>query len=153
MVVLQRVLVAVRAVRNHHAAPRQIYRVHCAVEELHALQQLANRIDDVRHIQIARCYFVQHRREQKVVLAVDQRDFQPLATLQRALKLQRRVKPGESSAQNHDPSWLALRHGLRVPCSLGKGHMLAAPCTAHIANRKRGGTRPRQLTAASAARS
>ena len=65
----------------------------------------ADRINDVCQIQIARSDLVQHRREQEKVLAIHHRDFKP--RISAFLKLERRVKPAESTAKNEDTRLIA----------------------------------------------
>src|SRR5438876_5978360 len=100
MIVFQLMRVPFEAVRNRHAPLANGDLVHDATEKVHVTDHLADGIDDVRQIKIARRDLVQHRCEQKKVLAIDNRDFElRIATL---LKFKRRVKPAEPTAENED---------------------------------------------------
>lgn len=102
MIVLQ--LVRVRrtdAVGDDDAPVGQVNHLHVAIKELHA-PQLAHGIHDIGHVQIAGRHFVQHRREQEKVLAVDERDFHVRVTGQRLLQLQSGIQTAKPTAQNQN---------------------------------------------------
>src|SRR5262249_48425196 len=74
--------------------------LHLAAEEIHAANHLANGINDVGQIQIARRDLVQHRSKEKKVLAINDRDFK--ARIVALLEFQRRIKSAEAAAENED---------------------------------------------------
>src|SRR5215831_8756614 len=75
VVVIKLVVMMVEAVRYVDLFPFQVNGLNFTGEEVHPLEQLSHRTDDVGYIQIAGCYFVQHWAEEKKVLPVYQGDF------------------------------------------------------------------------------
>ena len=74
MIIRQLVRVRFIAVRDANALVGQIDVLHIALEEVGTVQQFADGIDNVRDVQVARGHFVEHRREQKKIFTIDQRD-------------------------------------------------------------------------------
>jgi hypothetical protein len=90
------------SVSNNHATFLQIDSLDVAIEKMCPAQQLAHRIDDVRQVQIASRYFMQHRREQKEVLAIDEREFNIRVATKLLLKMQGRIETAEAAPENQD---------------------------------------------------
>jgi hypothetical protein len=105
MIVFEHVRVPIETMRHHDLFFVDVDLVHVATEEIHVSNHLADGIDDVRQIQVARRDLVQHRRKQEKVLAIYDRDFE--ARIPAFLKLQRRIKPAEASAKNEDTRLVA----------------------------------------------
>src|SRR6266480_2739164 len=110
MIVFERVRVPIKSMRNNDLFFIDVDLVHITAEKIHAANHFADRINDVRQIQIARRDLVQHRCEQKKVLAIDHRDFElRIATL---LKFKRRVKPTEPAAKNENTCLVRHNRGI-----------------------------------------
>jgi hypothetical protein len=88
------------AVRNHNLLALDVDLVHVATEKIHAADHLANWINDVGEIQIARRDLVQHRSKEKKVLAINDRDFK--ARIIALLEFQRGIKSAEAAAENEN---------------------------------------------------
>ena len=88
------------AVRNHHLLALDVDLVHVATEKIHAADHLANWINNVGQIQIARRDLMQHRSKEKKVLAINERDFK--ARIIALLEFQRGIKSAEAAAENED---------------------------------------------------
>src|SRR5512140_1866027 len=86
------------AVRNHHLLALDVDLVHVATEKIYAANHLANWINDVSQIQIARRDLVQHRSKEKKVLAINDRDFK--ARIIALLEFQRGIQPAKAAAEN-----------------------------------------------------
>src|SRR5215217_5122020 len=74
--------------------------VHVTAEKIDAANHFADRINDVRQIQIACRYLVQHGCEKEKVFAIDNGDLK--ARISALLKLQRCIKHTEAAAENKD---------------------------------------------------
>ena len=97
MVVFNRVRVVIEAMRNNDLLFLKVDLLHLAAEEIHAANHLANGINDVGQIQIARRDLVQHRSKEKKVLAINDRDFK--ARIIALLEFQRGIKSAEAAAR------------------------------------------------------
>src|SRR6266481_2021265 len=94
---------AVETMRNGHSLAFEVDLVYVAAEEGHVTKHLSNGIDDVGQVQIARSDLVQHRSEEKEVLAVHNGHVEPwIATF---FKLQRGIKAAKSTAENEEASF------------------------------------------------
>jgi hypothetical protein len=102
--------VPIEAVRNDDLFPVDVYFVHVTAEEINVPNHFANRINDVRQIQIARRDLVQHWREQEKVLPIHDGDFE--SRIPALLKLQRRIKSAKSTTENENTGSLAHRNFL-----------------------------------------
>src|SRR5262245_33045752 len=100
MIVFNRVRVVIEAMRNNDLLFLEVNLLHFAAEEIHAANHLANRINDIGQIQIARRDLVQHRSKEKKVLAINDRDFK--ARIVALLEFQRGIKSAEATAENED---------------------------------------------------
>src|SRR5436190_13051388 len=98
MIVFERVRVPIKSMRNNDLFFIDVDLVHVTAEKIHAANHFADRINDVRQIQIARRDLVQHWREKEKVFAIDNCDLK--ARISALLKLQGRVKPTEAAAEN-----------------------------------------------------
>ena len=72
---LEYVNVAIESVENGNRPIARIDLLDFAVDEIDVPQDLAHRVDDMREIQVARRYLMQHRGEQEKVILADDRDF------------------------------------------------------------------------------
>src|SRR5208337_41183 len=80
----------------------EIYSLYISSEGLHLPEQLAKRIDDGVHFKIARRDLVQHRGEQKVVVARHQCDVYVTAAAQRSFQFDRGRYAAEAATQYED---------------------------------------------------
>src|SRR6516164_6496025 len=94
--------VTIRAMKEVNAVGREVDRIDFAMEELYAPKKLSNRIDDMGDIQIARGDLMEHRREQKEILTVDQSDLYARPASKSFVKLDCRVQTGEAAAEDQD---------------------------------------------------
>src|SRR6266566_9358306 len=88
------------AVRDDNALPFDIDLIHIATEKVHPPDHFSDGINDVRQVEIARCDFVQHWREQEKILAIDQCDIETLIVA--FLELQRGIKTTKAAAENEN---------------------------------------------------
>src|SRR5581483_11089630 len=102
MVVGQVVMVMVDAVRNRNDLALDVDRLDVTCEEIDPLEQLADWVDDIRQVQIAGSHFVQHRREQEKVFAVDERDLHVRVACEGLLQFDGHVQTAETTAENQD---------------------------------------------------
>ena len=103
MVVGEFVDVEIEAMGDGDASPFEVYRFYVPREGLGSPEQLAKRIDDGVHFEIARRYLVQHRREKKVVVARHQRDAHVGPAVQSSFQFHRGVDAAEPAAKYQDP--------------------------------------------------
>src|SRR5215471_8316512 len=108
MIVFKRVRVPIETVRDNDLFFVNVDLVHIAAEKVHAANHFADRIDDVGQIQIARRNFMQHWREQKKVLAIYDSDLETWVPA--FFKLQRRIQPAETAAENQNTRFVAHRN-------------------------------------------
>ena len=99
-------MMVVEAVRDGHDLPVEIDRFYFPGEKIDPLQELSDRIDDIGEIEITGGDFVQHRRKQKEVVAIYQRDLDIGIAGQRVLEVNRRMESGETAAENQNPSFV-----------------------------------------------
>ncbi len=104
---------AVEAVPDEDRAMGQVDRLDVADEDGRALQQRAQRADNVRDVEVTRRHLVQHRCEEKEILAADERNFHSPVLADEALEMQGRVNAAEPAAEHqnsrlhqHLPPWL-----------------------------------------------
>ena len=107
---------AIGAIGHGDGPSREVHRRGVRLEELDAAQGLAYRHDDRAGIQASRRDLVQHRREEKEVLRVDEQHFHARIARHRPLELERGVEARETGPKDHD----ALA-GPAHWCTLGKG--------------------------------
>src|SRR6516225_10755031 len=106
--------VLVEPVRDNDTVTGQVDGLNITLKKPDVSQHFANRIYDVREIEVARCHFMQHRREKEKILLTDQRDFEiGIAAL---FELERRVETAEAATKDEDAS---LFHGFARPSDLG----------------------------------
>src|SRR5215469_2894321 len=110
MIVGNIVMMVIETVRDGHELPLEIDRFHFSGEEIDSLQEFSDGIDDIREIEIASRDFVQHRRKQKEVVAVHERDLYFGIACQRIVQVNRRMQPGKTAAENQNPSFLLRSH-------------------------------------------
>jgi len=91
--------VAIETMGNRDASSFEIDSFYISGEGLCSPKQLAKRIDDRVHFEIARRDLVQHRREQKMVVARHQGDVDVVAAAQRSFQLDRCVNATEPAAE------------------------------------------------------
>ena len=90
----------------------QVDGIDFAVEKIGPLQELADRVDDGRDVEIAGRDLVQHRREQEKVVAVYERDLDGGIIAKPLLEFQCGVDPAEAAAEDEDFSF--LRHFVKT---------------------------------------
>jgi hypothetical protein len=120
MVVREFVHVTVEAVGDRDASSIEIYRFDIPGEGLYSPEQLAKRIHDRVRFKIACRDLVQHRREQKVVVASHQSDAYIRAGAQCSFQFNRGVYATEPATEYEDPvgANCAARGILGTPASL-----------------------------------
>ena len=91
-------------VGDRHRAGREVDLLDVPVEELHVRDELADRVDDVRDVEVARRDLVEHRREEEEVVPVDDRDVDVREAEEPLVELQGRVDAAEAAADDHDLS-------------------------------------------------
>ena len=106
MIVGNIVVMVVETMRDGHDLPFEIDRFHFSREEIDSLQEFSDGIDDICEIEITGCDLMQHRRKQKEVVAIYQRDLDIGIAGQRVLKVNRRMESGETAAENQNPSFV-----------------------------------------------
>ena len=80
-----------------------------SLEELNPFEKFANRIHDMRHVQIAGGDLVQHRREQKEIILIDERHFDIRLARDRALDLECGVQAAKT-ATKYDNTFFHIRN-------------------------------------------
>ena len=112
--------VAIEAVGDRNAPSFEIYRFYIPGECVYSPEHLAKRIDDRVHFEIARRDLMQHRREQKVVVASHQGDAYIRAGAQCSFQFNRGVYATEPATEYEDPigAICAARGILSTPASL-----------------------------------
>src|SRR5207247_8598292 len=80
----------------------QIDPIDLSDEDFDTAEQLAERIDNVRDLQIAGSDFVQHRREQEKIIPTDQANLHLGRARQQSLQVQRRIDAPKTSAEDDD---------------------------------------------------
>jgi hypothetical protein len=98
------------SVRNRYQLPLQIDEFNFAGKKVSPLQELSDRIHDIREIKIAGRYFVQHRSEQKEIVAIDQRDLDVGIAGQSVVEVDRCMQPREAATEYQDSSFLLFTH-------------------------------------------
>jgi hypothetical protein len=111
VVVIKFMRVALLSVDDRHALGGEVDLLHFAVKEPHVLQEFSNGIDDVGHVEIAHRHFMQHRREQRVILAVNDRDASPRISGDRLFQAERSVESAEPGTKYQNPFGLDLHFG------------------------------------------
>src|SRR5262245_16922752 len=107
-------MVMTRPMRNHELFDREIDRFHFPFEKLDSPKKLANGIDDVSHIQIARSDFMQHGRKQEEVFPVHQGNLDVRISRQGFLELQGCVQTTKSTAYDDDALWFSSAHWISL---------------------------------------
>jgi hypothetical protein len=79
-------------------------------KKIDPLQELSDRIDNIREIEITSRDFVQHRRKQKEVVAVHERDLDVGIACQRIVEVHHRMQPGKTATENQNPSFRLQSH-------------------------------------------
>src|SRR5215469_12197121 len=102
MIVGNIVMMVVETVRNGHDLPFKIDRFHFSREEIDSLEAFSDGIDDICEIEITGCDLVQHRRKQKEVVAVHERDLYLGIARKRIVQVNRGMQPGKAAAQNQN---------------------------------------------------
>ena|SRR5260370_30291426 len=94
--------VAIEAVGDRNAPSLEIYRFYIPGEGVYSPEQLAKGIDDRVHFEIARRDLMQHRCEQKVVVARHQSDAYVEAAAQCSFQFNRGVYAPEPATEYQD---------------------------------------------------
>jgi len=95
--VVKMVFIAVRYLNELFA---EVDVSHVSVKYLYAFQKLSHRADDMRDVEVTRRDLVQHRRKEKEILAVDERDLDTWVAGERFIEIQCRIKPAKATAEN-----------------------------------------------------
>src|SRR6266404_918299 len=103
LIVLNPMRVALEPVRQSQFIVTKVDVLDLAREKLHFPQELSHRVGDGGQLQIARGNLVQHRCEQKEVVAIDQGDFDVRVSAEPPLQFQGGIEAAEAPAQNIDP--------------------------------------------------
>src|SRR5439155_2557380 len=76
VVILKLVMMMITAMGDLDQPGLEVNAVHVTLKELNTFKKLADRIDDVRHVQIAGRDLVKHGREQEKVVVIDERNLE-----------------------------------------------------------------------------
>src|SRR5205823_14087939 len=95
-------MVMIEAVRDLDDLVLHVNALDVTLEESAAAQELANRIDNRREVQVAGGDLMQHGREQEEVIAIYQGDFEVAGALQSLFQFKSDVQAGEAAAKNHN---------------------------------------------------
>src|SRR5260370_13260028 len=110
---------AIEAVGDRNASSLEIYRLDIPGEGLYLPEQLAKRIHDRVRFKVACRDLVQHRREQKVVVARHQGDAYIRAGAQCSFQFNRAVYATEPATEYENPvGAICARGSLITPSSL-----------------------------------
>ena len=109
MVIIEFVMMVLLSVRDGHHLGVEIDALHITVEDLDSLEQFADRTDDMCNIQIAGRNLVEHRCEEKEILAVDERDLDVFVARKCLVEVQGRIQPAEAAAEYKDFGFLVHR--------------------------------------------
>src|SRR5262245_5222884 len=101
-VVLQFVMMAIGAVHHFDYFSLERNPLDVALKKLHMLQQLSDRIHDVRHVQVRRSHFVKHRCKEEKIVSIDQSDFNIRIASDQSLYFERGVQPTEAASKNYN---------------------------------------------------
>ena len=110
MIVVDRVGVTVEPMRNNHLLLLKIDVLDFATEEIYVANHFANWIDDISQVQIACCDLVQHRCEEKEVLAIYDSHFE--SRVAKLFELQRCIQPAKAATENEDTGFAWHTHDL-----------------------------------------
>src|SRR5215813_8549642 len=100
MIVGERVLVMIEPMRDGNLFSGKIDRFDFAGKKAYSPEHLANGVHDGGKVKIAGRHFVQHGREEKEVLAIDDRDFDVWVVRQSLFEFHRRIQTGETPAED-----------------------------------------------------
>src|SRR5271157_1771611 len=109
-VIFERVAMMVEAVGNGDALVGKINAFHFAREEIHSLEHSAHRIDDSGEVQVTGRHLVQHRGEEKEILAVNERNLDIGLASERLFEFHGGIKAREAAAENQDAFRPILAH-------------------------------------------
>src|SRR6266481_9511801 len=101
MIIVELFRVVAITARNQDPLVWQVNLVHVPHHYLDLMEQLPKGIYDVCDLEIARCDFVKHRREQEKVIAANQTDLRQTIYREQFLKLHRSINPAEAAAENN----------------------------------------------------
>src|SRR5947208_16827768 len=101
MIIVDLFLVVAVTARNQHSLVWQVNLVHVTHQYLDLMEQLPKGIYDVCDLEIARCDFVKHRREQEKVIVANQTDLRQTIYREQFLKLHRSINSAEAAAENN----------------------------------------------------
>src|SRR5262249_29135296 len=140
------------AMGNNDPLLFEINLIHFPCQEVHMAQHFADRVHDCREIQIAGRNFVEHWREQKKVLTIDECDFDRRITGKFSLQFHGHREPGKTSAHNEYPLWCFVFHEpflLASCCSAGGLSSYEYSISTHARHRSTSGSQPvRSMNAA-----
>src|SRR6266481_5613953 len=102
MIIVELFRVVAVTARNQDPLVWQVNLVHVTHQYLDLMEQLPKGIYDVCDLEIARCDFVKHRREQEKVIVANQTDLRQTIYREQFLKLHRSINSAETTAENDD---------------------------------------------------
>src|SRR6058998_1521224 len=103
VVILKLVVMMITAVGDFDQPGLKINALHVALKELHTFKKLADRIDDVRHVQIAGRDLVKHGRKEEEIVVIDERDLDVRIPSDGPFHLKCGVETAEAAAENDNP--------------------------------------------------
>ena len=81
----------------------EVNAVHVTLKELNTFKKLADRIDDVRHVQIAGRDLVKHGRKEEEIVVIDERDLDVRIPSDGPFHLKCGVQTAKATAKNDNP--------------------------------------------------
>src|SRR5262245_19664201 len=103
VVVLKLVVMMITAVGDLDQPGLEVNAFDIALKELNTLKKLADRIHDVRHVQVAGRNFVKHGCEEEKVVVVHERNIDVRISSNGPFNLQCRVQTAKPTAKNDNP--------------------------------------------------
>ena len=100
MIVRQLLLLSLQTVGESDLPFRQINRFHVCLDEADVFEHLAERADDVRHLQVASRHLVQHWGEQDEVLTTDESYLNVRFCGNSLVQMQRGVEAAKAATEN-----------------------------------------------------
>jgi hypothetical protein len=100
MIVRQLLLLSLQTVGESDLPFRQINRFHVCLDEVDVFEHLAERADDVRHLQVASRHLVQHWGEQDEVLTTNESHLNVRFCGNSLVQMQRRVEAAKAASDN-----------------------------------------------------
>src|SRR3974390_1628759 len=96
----------VNSMTDNNSSAFKIDLPNLSLDKADMLQQLSDRVNDICNVKIAGRNLVQHRRKQKKVFAIDQRDLNVWPRRELSIQFESRVDPRKTSTKNDNPMTL-----------------------------------------------